>query len=100
MVQGLIDFFFESLPAKTLFHANSWRVHFPSVTIAICRRKIPPGTETLELSTRFATAPNGDRKIVHMGLHITDVCDDGLYKYMDVDEVEKEKVVGEGQWWC
>jgi len=28
-----------------------------------------------------------------MRLHITDVCDDGLYKYMDVDEVEKEEKV-------
>jgi len=43
-----------------------------------------------------ATVPNGDRKIIIMRLHVKNVHDGGLYKYMGADEVKKkERMMGE-----
>jgi len=44
----------------------------------------------------IATVPNGDRKIIIMGLHVKNVRDGGLYRCVGVDEVEKKgRMMGE-----
>ena len=45
----------------------------------------------------IVTVPNGDQKIILMGLHVKNVRG-ALYKYMGVDEVEKKGGMMGDEW--